>query len=78
MGLPQKHSDVLILRSSDSASFERALIGGIVQVNYNLMSVNFFMALTGLYQLSRKLRHDYGESLGLPAPQLDGTSGKTA
>ncbi|CAL8465304.1 g4839 [Coccomyxa elongata] len=46
-------------------------------VNYNLMSVNFFMALTGLYQLSRKLRHDYGESLGLPAPQPIGTSEKT-
>ena len=32
-----------------------------VQVNYNLMAVNAFMALTGLYQLGRKLRHDYGE-----------------
>ncbi|GBG00407.1 hypothetical protein Rsub_13131 [Raphidocelis subcapitata] len=32
----------------------------ITPVNYNLLAVNFFMAITGGYQLSRKLRHDYG------------------
>ena len=26
-----------------------------VQVNYNLLAVNFFMAFTGIYQLSRKI-----------------------
>ena len=28
------------------------------QVNYNLMSVNFFMGLTGLYQLYRLATHE--------------------
>lgn len=28
------------------------------QVNYNLLAVNAFMAVTGLYQLQRKIRHD--------------------
>lgn len=37
----------------------------ITPVNYNLMAVNAFMALTGLYQLSRKIRQDYGTQLGL-------------
>ena len=32
----------------------------ITPVNYNLLAVNFFRAITGGYQLSRKLRHDYG------------------
>ncbi|KAF8062661.1 MPC4 [Scenedesmus sp. PABB004] len=27
-------------------------------VNYNLMTVNAFMAVTGLYQLSRKFKHE--------------------
>mmetsp|Transcript_18762 Transcript_18762/g.61639 ORF Transcript_18762/g.61639 Transcript_18762/m.61639 type:complete len:104 (-) Transcript_18762:72-383(-) len=26
----------------------------IIPINYNLMSVNFFVAITGLYQLARK------------------------
>jgi hypothetical protein len=30
----------------------------IIPVNYNLMTVNAFMALTGLYQLQRKIRYD--------------------
>eukprot|EP00899_Mesostigma_viride_P014142 jgi/Mesvir1/22729/Mv14135-RA.1 len=30
----------------------------IIPVNYNLLSVNAFMALTGLYQLSRMIRCD--------------------
>ena len=34
----------------------------ITPVNYNLLAVNFFMALSGSYQLARKLRHDYGGS----------------
>ena len=37
----------------------------VLQVNYNLMAVNAFMAMTGLYQLSRKVRQDYGTQLGL-------------
>ena len=37
----------------------------LLQVNYNLMAVNAFMAMTGLYQLSRKIRQDYGTQLGL-------------
>lgn len=28
----------------------------ITPINYNLMTVNAFMALTGMYQLSRKIR----------------------
>ncbi|EIE23203.1 putative light-induced protein [Coccomyxa subellipsoidea C-169] len=47
-------------------------------VNYNLMSVNFFMALTGLYQLGRKLRHDYGQPAGLAAAEPSSTGDKTA
>ena len=46
-------------------------LGG--QVNYNLLTVNAFMAVTGIYQLGRKLRLDYGDRLGLspeaPAPK---------
>ena len=35
------------------------------------MAVNAFMAMTGLYQLSRKMRQDYGSQLGLgPAEDL--------
>jgi hypothetical protein len=30
----------------------------ITPINYNLLAVNAFMAVTGLYQLSRKIRHD--------------------
>lgn len=29
-----------------------------LQVNYNLMTVNVFMALSGFYQLGRKLKND--------------------
>jgi hypothetical protein len=32
----------------------------IVPVNYNLFAVNAAMAVTGSYQLSRKLSADYG------------------
>lgn len=42
-------------------------------MNYNLLTVNAFMAVTGIYQLGRKLRLDYGDRLGLspevPAPK---------
>ena len=31
----------------------------IVPVNYNLLAVNAFMAVTGIYQLQRKVRADY-------------------
>lgn len=34
----------------------------IIPVNYNLLSVNAFMAATGLYQLTRKIRADYFEN----------------
>lgn len=30
----------------------------ITPVNYNLLTVNIFMAMTGIYQLQRKVRHD--------------------
>ena len=44
------------------------------QVNYNLMAVNAFMAMTGLYQLSRKIRQDYGTQLGLGPGEEKNTS----
>lgn len=31
------------------------------QVNYNLLAVNAFMAVTGIYQLQRKVRHDMAQ-----------------
>ncbi|GAV85871.1 LOW QUALITY PROTEIN: UPF0041 domain-containing protein, partial [Cephalotus follicularis] len=31
----------------------------IIPKNWNLFSVNVAMAATGLYQLSRKIKHDY-------------------
>ena len=31
-----------------------------LQVNYNLLAVNVAMAGTGIAQLTRKIRHDYG------------------
>ena len=34
----------------------------ITPINYNLMTVNAFMALTGLYQLQRKIRYDMEHS----------------
>lgn len=30
----------------------------IKPINYNLLAVNAFMAVTGIYQLQRKIRHD--------------------
>lgn len=30
----------------------------IKPVNYNLLAVNLFMAMTGIYQLQRKIRYD--------------------
>lgn len=32
-----------------------------MQVNYNLLAVNVAMAITGIAQLTRKIRHDYGQ-----------------
>jgi hypothetical protein len=32
------------------------------QVNYNLLAVNCFMAVTGIYQLQRKIRHNMDKS----------------
>lgn len=34
------------------------------QVNYNLLAVNAFMAITGIYQLQRKIRWDMGHPEG--------------
>ena len=45
-----------------------------MQVNYNLMAVNAFMAMTGLYQLSRKIRQDYGDQLGLGPAEVAKTA----
>lgn len=39
----------------------------ITPVNYNLLAVNVAMAVTGISQLTRKLRHDYGSK----DPQLE-------
>lgn len=36
----------------------------ITPVNYNLLSVNFFMALTGVWHLSRMFKHYYMDSKG--------------
>ncbi|KAK3278731.1 Mitochondrial pyruvate carrier 4 [Cymbomonas tetramitiformis] len=33
----------------------------IIPINYNLMTVNAVMAVTGSYQLMRKITSDYGE-----------------
>lgn len=41
-----------------------------LQVNYNLLAVNVAMACTGIAQLTRKLRHDYGMDSGPGEPQL--------
>lgn len=37
------------------------------QVNYNLLAVNAFMAVTGLYQLQRKIRWDMEQKEGSQA-----------
>uniref|UniRef100_A0A0C9RRY0 Mitochondrial pyruvate carrier n=1 Tax=Wollemia nobilis TaxID=56998 RepID=A0A0C9RRY0_9CONI len=43
----------------------------ITPKNWNLFSVNVVMAGTGLYQLSRKLMHDYGsETQGVVSEDL--------
>mmetsp|Transcript_6302 Transcript_6302/g.18079 ORF Transcript_6302/g.18079 Transcript_6302/m.18079 type:complete len:111 (-) Transcript_6302:1262-1594(-) len=42
----------------------------ITPVNYNLLAVNVAMACTGIAQLTRKLRHDYGMDSGPGEPQL--------
>jgi Mitochondrial pyruvate carriers len=41
----------------------------ITPVNYNLLAVNVAMAATGITQLTRKLRHDYGRDAALEAQQ---------
>mmetsp|Transcript_13417 Transcript_13417/g.48826 ORF Transcript_13417/g.48826 Transcript_13417/m.48826 type:complete len:122 (-) Transcript_13417:2658-3023(-) len=47
----------------------------IVPVNYNLLSVNVFMAATGSYQLFRKIMHDQNkakeEALGSAAGSVE-------
>ena len=42
----------------------------LLQVNYNLLAVNAFMATTGLYQLYRKVSHDYGSGKLESLPEL--------
>jgi hypothetical protein len=37
------------------------------QKNYNLLAVNAFMALTGIYQLQRKIRYDLEHKEAAPA-----------
>ncbi|KAK9784751.1 hypothetical protein WJX73_001460 [Symbiochloris irregularis] len=34
----------------------------ITPANYNLLTVNAFMACTGMYQLYRKVKHDYSST----------------
>jgi Mitochondrial pyruvate carriers len=41
----------------------------ITPVNYNLLAVNLAMAATGITQLTRKLRHDYGMDTASEAQQ---------
>ena len=41
----------------------------ITPVNYNLLAVNVAMAATGITQLTRKLRHDYGRDAASEAQQ---------
>jgi len=41
---------------------------GYTQVNYNLLTVNVFMAITGIYQLSRKI------SAGSSEPEVAASS----
>jgi len=46
-----------------------------MQVNYNLLAVNFFMAITGLYQLSRKASQDFGGKVCCTSLRVAGMSG---
>jgi hypothetical protein len=50
----------------------------ITPVNYNLLAVNAFMALTGMYQLSRKVRHDMQQPQLPPAAAAALAQGKAA
>jgi mitochondrial pyruvate carrier 2 len=43
----------------------------ITPVNYNLLAVNVAMAATGITQLTRKLRHDYGMDAASDAQASD-------
>ena len=45
----------------------------ITPVNYNLLAVNVAMAATGITQLTRKLRHDYGSDAASEAQQATDT-----
>ncbi len=41
-----------------------------MQVNYNLLAVNVAMAITGIAQLTRKIRSDYGQdTAAVQAPE---------
>ncbi len=39
------------------------------QVNYNLLAVNLAMAATGIAQLTRKIRADYGQAAPVGQPE---------
>ena len=41
------------------------------QVNYNLFAVNAAMAVTGSYQLYRKMMHEYGGGAAAALPKLE-------
>lgn len=43
------------------------------QVNYNLLSVNAFMAVTGAIQLFRKVSHDLASDSPNSMPELQGS-----
>ena len=52
-----------LLRGCDTRCLRPApLLPSAAQVNYNLLAVNCFMAVTGIYQLQRKVRHDLEQS----------------
>lgn len=38
-----------------TSAHQDPFLNGDTQVNYNLLTVNVFMAITGIYQLSRKI-----------------------
>ena len=53
-------------------SFPLLILRGRVppaQINYNLMTVNLFMGMTGLYQLYRVARHEMSQPKAIESPK---------
>lgn len=50
---------------AEAAARQAQMMGSLLlQVNYNLLAVNVAMAGTGIAQLTRKIRHEYGMGNG--------------